>query len=360
MLRLLRAMARLAWTAMPRLREMLALRYHLVRLGNVAKSPRAAGARAKPHLLFVIEKWCDGRPDVGLSNSEHNLLGSLGASGLATYEAFHQDEYYRRYRRPFDTALQLKCLKSRPDLIVLAWPFTPAPGTLKQMRDRLHIPTVALWWDSVNHMAEAESFLPFVDLNVVVDSSSAYREKTHQPEKYLPMWSPQDPGLFHNPGLSRDIDVSFAGTMTGHPDRLAGISVLRQNGIDVYQAGGQRESALPPGEYARVHMRSRIALNFCYHPNGMAQLKGRVIEVTLCGAMLLETENAETARWFEPMVDYVPFTDEADLVEKARYFLAHESERAEIAARGHQKAKQKYSGEQFWKTLLGRALGARF
>lgn len=148
--------------------------------------------------------------------------------------------------------------------------------------------------------------------------------------------------------------------MKGHPDRYAGISALRANAIDVYQTGGQREHRLPVDEYARIYMRSKIALNFCYHPNGMAQLKGRIFEATSCGAMLMEADNPETAKLFEPMVDYVPFTDETDLVEKVRYYLAHNSERMEIAAKGHQKATEKYTGEMFWKTVFKRVFGTDF
>lgn len=338
------------------LRDMIVLRYHLIRLRNKTE----LHSSTKPHVLFVTEKWCDGNPNAGLTNSEHNLFGSLETSGLATQDRFHPDEYCLQNHRPFNTPLLLKCIKCNPDLIILTWPCTPKSKILKQIKERLRIPMVALWWDSVNHMEEAESILPFVELNVVVDSTTAYLRRTCQPEKYMPMWTPQDPKIFYNPNLHRDIDVCFVGTMRNHPDRLAGVFALRLNGIDVYQTGGQRECRLSVDEYARIYMRSKIALNFCYHPNLSAQFKGRVIEVTLCGAMLLETENPETAKWFEPMVDYVPFTDETDLVEKVRYYLAHDSERMEIAARGHQKAKERYTGEMFWKTVFRRVFSTNF
>lgn len=337
------------------IRDMIVLRYHYIRL-RIPKQNRNVTNRTKPHVLFVTEKWCDCNPSCGISNSEHNLFGSLETSGWATQDRFHPDEYHFQNHRPFDTALLLKCIKSNPDLIILTWPGTPKLKTLKLIKERLRIPMVAIWWDSVNHMEEAESFLPFVELNIVVDSTTAYLRRTYQPEKYMPMWSPQDPRIYYNPNLHRDIDVCFVGTMTDHPDRLAGISALISNGMDVYQTGGQRDCRLSVDEYARTYMRTKIALNFCYHPNSIAQLKGRVFEVTLCGAMLLEADNSETAKWFEPMVDYVPFTDETDLVEKVKYYLAHDAERIEIAARGHQKAKELYTGEMFWKTVFRRCL----
>jgi len=342
------------------IKDLLVLRYYLTRMviskrlrthvtaTNNTKLPKSVN----PHVLFITEKWCEGNPDFGPSNDEHNFSGSLEASNLATQDNIFVDEYHRQHHRAFDTKLLLKCIKNKPDLIFISWYRSPNFQTLKFIRERFHIPIIVWWGDSVNHMDEAESFLPFVDLNLVVDSTTAYLQTTCQPEKYLAMWTPQDPRIYYDPNTQRDVDICFTGTMTNHPDRLAGISALRLNGIDVYQTGGQREYRLPTDEYAHTYMRSKIALNFCYHPNLATQLKGRVFEITLCGAMLLESENSETAKWFEPMVEYVPFSDEKDLVEKVKYYLTHESERMDIAAKGHQKAKEMYTAERFWKTVF--------
>ncbi|MDR4508951.1 MAG: glycosyltransferase [Candidatus Brocadiaceae bacterium] len=312
--------------------------------------------RIKPHILFVTEKWRDHNPKYGLSNSEHNLYGSLDASCLATHERIHPDEYLLRTNGSFDNAVILKCLRSGPDALCVTWPAHPKLKTLGFIKNKLNIPVIAIWWDSVNHMEEAESFLPFVNINLVVDSSTAFLGKTQRPEQYLPLWTPEDPSLFYNPGIERDINVSFAGTVKNYPDRVAGIFALKSKGIDVYQTGGQRENTVSVDEYALVYKRSKIALNFCYHNNGVPQTKGRIFEATLCGAMLLEAENAETARYFEPMIDYVSFSDEADLVEKVRYYLAHDPERMEIAERGHKKAKERYTGKIFWETVLARVM----
>ena len=71
-----------------------------------------------------------------------------------------------------------------------------------------------------------------------------------------------------------------------------------------------------------------------------------------CGAMLLEEENFETARLFEPFVDYVPFRNTNDLIEKIEYYLKYEDEREKIARNGSQKAYERYSGTAFWKRIL--------
>lgn len=311
----------------------------------------------KPHLLFVTEKWCDCNPKSGLTNNKHNLFGSFESSLLGTYDIFHGDEYFLLHDQACDEALVKKCKDSQPDLIVLSWfpmyPMYARLETLSLIRSKLQIPMVAIWFDTVIDwlMDTAESVIPFIDLNVVLDSTTAYLKRTNQPEKYLPLWTPQDPCLFSNPNLNRDISISLVGTRAGRSDRLAGINALQQNGINLYQTGGQREQRVSVEEYACIYKRSQISLNF---GGPHTQYKGRIFEATLCGAMLLESENSETAKWFEPMVDYVPFADEADLVDKARYYLEHDADRRAIAAKGHQKAKEKYTGYTFWKTVLAK------
>ncbi|MFC1989901.1 glycosyltransferase [Chloroflexota bacterium] len=350
--------------------DMVHLRYHLARQGisrpesrfshqlEPGEQPSRSVISVKPHLLILSEKWCEHNPTFGPSNDDHNIFGSLAASEVATYVRLNHDEYCQNHRS-FDRGLLLECFRHRPDAIVIVnWLLSPLRlETLKLLKEGLQIPAVVIWGDSVNHMEEAEALLPYVDLSIMIDSTTAYLQKTHQPEKYLPMWTPEDPRIFYNPNMPRDITVSFLGTMAEHSDRLAGIAELRSAGIEVYQAGGQRENRLPVEEYARVYMRSKIAVDFCCHTNLAPQLKGRVFEATLCGAMLLESENPEIAAWFEPMVDYVPFRDEKDLVEKARYYLSHDSERIKIASRGYHKAKEKYTGKLFWETVLRRVLG---
>ena len=243
-------------------------------------------------------------------------------------------------------------------------PYNPSLETLKIISQDLKIPIVAILWDSVTEIVTdvAELFLPLVKLNIVLDSTTAWLTKTRFPEKYLPLWTPQDSRIFNNPHLPRDIPISFLGSLKDekhYQDRRAGLAALKSAGVEVYHSGGQRENRLSVEKYAEVFQKSKIALNFSrFAISKEDQFKGRTLETTLCGAMLLESENSQTAQWLEPMVDYVPFKDTRDLVEKAKYYLQNDSEREKIAANGHQKAMQKYTGELFWKTILDKVLGA--
>ncbi len=314
-------------------------------------------SRTKPNMLMLAEKWNGHNPELGPSTMDWIFFGSLEVSGLATFNRLNHDEYPNQYS--FDKKVLNICLKKKPNLIfITSWLLSPLRfKTMKIIKEQLRIPIVVVWGDSVNHMEEAESLLPYIKFNIPLESPSYYLQVTNQPEKYLPVtFTPLDPRIFCNPNMKRDIDVSFVGTMKDHPDRYAGISALNSNGIEVFQSGGLEENRLSIDEYALVYKRSKIALNFCYHPSGMVQIKGHVFEATSCGAMLMEADNPETAKLFEPMVDYVPFTDERDLVDKVRYYLAHDDEREEITANGHKKVNEKYNPEIFWQIVIEKVL----
>jgi len=255
------------------------------------------------------------------------------------------------------------CAKSRPDILFYSNCYghvCPKWETFGIIKKRLGIPVARICWEAND---DTDPGLQYVDLNIVLHSS--YMKKTRDLEKFIHMWVPQDPRIYYNPDIKRDIDISFMGSTAEripgyYVDRRNGINALRSNGIDIYKSGGQREHRVSVNEYANIFMRSKIALNFCWGWGNSIQAKGRIFEATLCGAMLLEADNPETSLWFEPMVDYIPFNDEKDLVKKAKYYIEHDSEREKIAESGYRKAKEKYNNNIFWNTIVNRILGKKY
>lgn len=320
--------------------------------------------RDTPHVLFLTEKWCDCNPEAGLTNSSHNLFDSLASTGLATQTHFHFDEYVRRTETRGDQAFVEFCQSERPDLIVWSYAFAapdifnPQTPALEFVSQRLGIPIIGVWFDTIQPgvVETAETLAPYLLFNVVLDSCTYYLDKTRSPEKYLPMWTPEDPKLFFPGTGERDIDVSFVGSVMNYPDRQQAMAALALSGIAYLQSGGQREHRLTPEAYAELHRRSKIGLNFSDARGRGAQVKGRVFEILLSGTMLMESANPETEKWLTPMVDYVPFDSTSDMLDKIRYYLAHEDERALIAAAGLKIAQSRYSAQHFWQFILDEAL----
>ena len=168
----------------------------------------------------------------------------------------------------------------------------------------------------------------------------------------MPLWTPLDPSIYNNPGRDRDIQVSFWGQVGSYrSNRMPYIQHLMDNSVPICCSLFDRGQQPPHSKYVEVLKRSKIGLSFSYSVSAH-QLKGRVFETMLCGAMLMESENPQTQCYFTPMQDYVSFDSKDDLVDKTRYYLEHEDERAEIAARGELKVRQYYNHVEFWKRIM--------
>jgi hypothetical protein len=313
-------------------------------------------------VLFVTERWCDGIPERGISNTEHNLFGSLEESGLADYECLFSDEYLLQFGRSIDNMLLNYCQIYKPDVVVVSplidmqmiHPTTVQPETLS----KLGVPVVTFWWDTVfiKRMEFVDQFAPHVDLCVIVDR---HDYETMYPEKCTHLWVPQDTSIFCNPDKTRNLDVVFMGRIDGHSSRRRSIKLLQQCGINLHIGGGQRTSELEIADYADIFQRAKIVLNFSWASESVPtvvpkQMKARIFETTLCGAMLLDSDNPYTPNWLEPGKDYVSFGNDKELISNIYYYLSEVEARQKIADSGCKKASDHYNAKRFWTEVFNK------
>lgn len=96
----------------------------------------------------------------------------------------------------------------------------------------------------------------------------------------------------------------------------------------------------PPEEVCQVYSQSRIVFNASI----AGDVNMRVFEGTACGALVLTDSVANgLSELFEIGREIVTYTDEADLLDQIAYYLAHESERAQIAYAGHQRTQAQHT-----------------
>jgi hypothetical protein len=302
--------------------------------------PRSDLRHAKPvdsqmkklDILFVGDKWACNDPDKGLAMHQDWILGPLDSTEFGTVRTFYYEEAAYQGWSVDDELLE--ACTTLPEVIVchysIGFPYLPKIETFATLRER-GVPIVFIWYDMVywpNPKIVDENLASVSSVNVVLDVD-AY--PTQYPDKYLNLWGPHDP---------RTLDVVTIGGM-----------------------GAARDRRVPSADYARVLQQSKLSLNFSWASSGEPpawypvvpdQVKGRVFEVLSCGAMLLESENAQIRRFFVPYEDYVPWSDEVDLHDKIRYYLSHEDERRRIAGNGHRKAVERYGAMQFWHRVLER------
>ena len=81
-------------------------------------------------------------------------------------------------------------------------------------------------------------------------------------------------------------------------------------------------------------------------------VRGRVWEAFWCRTFLLEEDNPATSLYFEPYVDYVPFTTLEDLIDKIRYYLENEEERDRIRMHGRATVEKYYNSRLYWYNLF--------
>lgn len=78
----------------------------------------------------------------------------------------------------------------------------------------------------------------------------------------------------------------------------------------------------------------------------------RALDIMGCGGFLLTNYQPELDLYFSNGTDYVYFSDTADLLEKAEYYLSHPKEREEIASNGLERVTTDFSYEHQIKQMF--------
>ncbi|MFN8608467.1 MAG: glycosyltransferase [Vulcanimicrobiota bacterium] len=140
-----------------------------------------------------------------------------------------------------------------------------------------------------------------------------------------------DPTLHRRlPHAQKTFDISHAGDLNPflHVERLQALARAAEELGD--EAVIRYLSGLTPEDYVWVLNQSRITINHTLR----GEMSMRCYEAPACGSLLFnEAGNASLEAVFEEGRHYVAYTPE-NLVEKLRYYLAHEDERARLAEAG--------------------------
>ena len=112
-------------------------------------------------------------------------------------------------------------------------------------------------------------------------------------------------------------------------------------------------------DYARAICAFKINLGFLRRVNRDRQTT-RSIEIPACGGFLLAERTEEHQRLLREGVEADYFSDDRELLEKVRYYLSHESERARIAAAGLQRCRTGgYSNDERLTSILRHVLALK-
>ena len=314
--------------------------------------------RSNVKTLFVTEKWCDANPDKGLTNNYHNLFKTYSnAIPDSHFDIVHFDEYSFIKKKHIDEFLIKTVKDKKPDVVIFSLlgksHLNPTEESYKFIKKQ-GCKTVFVWPDIGTDwgIPEIEHFNKngWSDLHVCWG-----REKNvlQDYDNLMWLWAPQDESLYYPEDNEQDINMSFLGSKDWrYQERVHYLNYLKQNGVDFYSGGGQREKRLSPSEYAGIMRRSKISLNFPFCPSGFDQCKGRVWEILASKSLLFERKNEATAGMLEPGVHYVEYENGQDLVEKYKYYIENETERQRIAQQGYDVYYEKYTAKSYWSQVM--------
>jgi hypothetical protein len=254
--------------------------------------------------------------------------------------------------RRYNADLLALCEQTGPDVFLAYRGTHVLPSTLRNMRAK----RVSINNDdpfspgaSALHWRRFRAGLPEYDTNFVYrhrnldDYRAAGARNVHLlrsfyiPARNYPMDIPQE------------YDVVFAGHF--EPDgRDAVLARVLDEGIDLRIFGPEWESSplvnrIPMPEYLdgerynRVLNASKIVLSFLSTLNRDTYTR-RCFEVPASGAFLLSQYSDDLASLFEEGREIAFFRNAGELVEKIRYYLAHDEERRAIARAGHERVRK--------------------
>jgi hypothetical protein len=210
-----------------------------------------------------------------------------------------------------------------------------------------------IWYDAAvyPHLVNEMSQYAY---NIILDNMFFTGD---MPEKNLCIWTPFDIQT-KSPEYARDIDVCFLGSVDCQ-QREEALRFLYSKNIPVFHVGSTPWNKVHYDNWCYFMRRAKISLNFShtrFFKDSSSQMKGRIFESMLCGAMVIENTNEQTPVFFEPDQDMVFYTTHEDLLKKIEYYLENEDERLNIAKNGYTKCIEKYTLSQWWKIVLNKLI----
>jgi spore maturation protein CgeB len=184
-----------------------------------------------------------------------------------------------------------------------------------------------------------------------------------------------NPRIYKPADVPAEFDVAFTGQC--YADRPETVLWLREQGLDVRVWGARWEYHVSPpsrnplrrwvsslrglpadavggvlSDAALVELYSKARINLGFATVGesasvprLTQVRLRDFEVPMSGGFYLAEHSDELADFFTPGVEIETWKTRAELLEKCRYYLAHDAARRAIAAAGRERALRDHTWE---------------
>lgn len=218
---------------------------------------------------------------------------------------------------------------------------------------------IAIWWDTCSdsfvnlYLSKKTAF----KMHVIVDNPTLNLNynfiNIEEKNKIIALFVPYNINQQFYP-LIKSINYSFVGQIDSYRNyRLPYIEHLKMSDIQGEILFNTRDKQISHKSYREILGKSKIGINFSFSVD-KDQLKARVFEIIMSGALLLESKNEQTSTILENNIDFVSFDSKEDLLSKIQYYLNNNSEREAIIKNAQKKVLLKYNGLKFWEIIFNK------
>lgn len=341
--------------------------------------------------MYVGMRYDYGDPRLGDCFEYRNFHDTLRAMPGVAVEHFPYDVILRSEGRSKMNELLRKTADQRPDLyFFVLYTDEIMQETVEWLTNRSG--AVTLNWFGDDHWrfeGFSRFWAPLFTWTVTTDAQAVERYREAGVSRVaLSQWA-FNHHVADGRQVAEDIDVSFVGRT--HSRRQAIVGTLRRAGISVAVWGpGWANGHLPGEAMVDVFKRSRINLNFTESSASpgirsaaksflsrradgsyvvrplreimpslrgltarrVSQIKGRNFEIPGHGGFLLTSNAQGLERYYTPGKEIAVWQDPDDLVDKVRYFLAHDTERQQIREAGRRRTLAEHTYERRFQELF--------
>lgn len=324
-------------------------------------------------VLVVCMKYTYGDPQRELSFEYFNFYQVLAAMGHEVELFDYMGELRALGRAGMNQKLLERVTQWRPTVTVFSL-YTDQfkPETVDALRE--HTKSFCFFHDDTWRVDYSRFWAGHFDFFSTPDlhGETKYREIGLPNAIYFPFGSNEQ--IFRKLDVQKRYDISFVGGW--HPWRQWLIDRIRKAGIAVEVAGYR----WPNGEVdqegmVRLFNESRINLNLSNSASwdvrylassprallnrirskkNIEQMKARIFEINGCGAFQLSYFVEGLANCYNIDREIGVYADADDLIEKIKFYLAHESLRETMAAAAHERTLREHTFKQRFQKVFER------
>ncbi len=264
-----------------------------------------------------------------------------------------------------------------PDLVCIYKGYSVREKTLQEIKKR-QVPVICIYPDVslFDHGRNIPSCIPWYDFVFTTKSFGIEDLKQHfgytsvaliqhciDPDIHRPL----DPSIYRIEALK--CDYSFIGSYSPKKERVLTYLARHLDGYSLKIWGGYWQTAksaaltnhiqsrrVSGDLYALAINSSKINLGILSEAGGNAssgdQITSRTFHIPGAGGFLLHERTPEFLELFREGIEAEAYSSEAEMVEKANYYLSHEHERMAIAGQGYRKVMTGHTSDTRVESIL--------